>query len=74
MNARMTKKQFLKLQEMGIRHFDEIIHDQSKDWLLKNFSEGADEYPVNVSKLMRNIIWQTRERIINKKREHLKEN
>lgn len=73
MNARMTKKQFLKLQEMGIRHFDEIIHDQSKDWLLKNFSEGADEYPVNVSKLMRNIIWQTRERIINKKREPLKE-
>ncbi len=50
-----------KLEKAGIRHFDELIHDQQKGWLIENFGEGATEYPVNVSVLMRNIIWQTRE-------------
>ena len=52
-----------RLRKAGIRHYDELIHDQPKEWLIRNFSEGADEYPVNVARLMRNIVWQTRERI-----------
>ena len=52
-----------RLRNAGIRHYNELIHDQPKEWLIKNFSERADEYPVNVALLMRNIVWQTRERI-----------
>ena len=62
-----------RLRKAGIRHYDELIHDQPKEWLIKNFSQGATVYPVNVSKLMRNIIWQTRERIISKEKPPLKE-
>jgi hypothetical protein len=58
------KKSFIrKLRKVKIRHFDKLIHDQPKEWLIKNFSEGADEYPVNVSMLFRNIVWQMRERV-----------
>lgn len=63
---KVTISQKDRLRRAGIRHFDELIHDQPKEWLLKNFSKGADEYPVNVALLMRNIIWQTRERVIKK--------
>jgi hypothetical protein len=62
-----------KLEKANIRHFDELIHDQPKEWLIENFGEGADKYPVNVAMLMRNIIWQTRERIITKEKPPLKE-
>ena len=37
-----------RLRQAGIQHYDELIHDQPKEWLIKNFSQGADEYPVNV--------------------------
>jgi len=31
-----------RLRKAGIRHYDELIHDKSKDWLVKNFkAEGA---------------------------------
>jgi len=61
----MPKKGSLndRLRKAGIRHYDELIHDQTKEWLIENFSQGATDYPVNVARLMRNIIWQTRERI-----------
>ena len=49
-----------KLRKLGIRHLDELIHDQPKEWLIKNFSKGATDYPINVALLFRNIIWQTR--------------
>ena len=62
-----------RLRKAGIRHYDELIHDQPKEWLIENFSQGADEYPVNVARLMRNIIWQTRERIQKGEREPLRE-
>ncbi len=62
-----------RLRKAGIKHFRVLIHDQSKEWLIKNFSQGADEYPVNVARLMRNIIWQTRERIIKGEKPPLKE-
>src|SRR3990167_9217218 len=62
-----------RLRKAGIRHYDELIHDQPKEWLINNFSEGADEYPVNVARLMRNIVWQTRERIQQGEKPPLKE-
>ena len=52
-----------RLRKAGIRHFDELIHDQKKKWLVRRFGHRARKYPVNVSMLMRNIIWQARERI-----------
>lgn len=62
-----------RLHNAGIRHYDELIHDQSKEWLIKNFSQGATKYPINVALLFRNIIWQTRERILNKEKPPLRE-
>jgi len=62
-----------KLRKLGIRHFDELIHDQPKEWLVKNFSKGATDYPINVALLFRNIIWQTRERVIKGESQPLKE-
>ncbi len=62
-----------RLRKAGIRHYDELIHDQSEEWLIENFRPGADEYPVNVARLMRNIIWQTRERIVSGEKPPLKE-
>ena len=62
-----------RLKKAGIKHYDKLIHDQSKEWLIKNFSQGADEYPVNVARLMRNIIWQTRERIVSGEKPPLEE-
>jgi len=59
----MSKNLEERLRKAGIRHYDVLIHDQPKEWLIKNFSQGADEYPVNVARLIRNIIWQVRERI-----------
>jgi hypothetical protein len=54
-----------RLRKAGIRHYDELIHDQKKDWLVKNFkAEGAaPAYPANVSRLMRNLVWQMKERV-----------
>jgi len=60
----MTKSLGERLRKAGIRHYDELIHDQDKDWLVKNFKpDGASLYPVNVSRLMRNLVWQMKERI-----------
>jgi hypothetical protein len=67
----LTQKE--KLHKLGIRNFDIPIHDQSKDWLIQHFSKGADEYPVNVALLMRNIIWQVRQRILRKDKPPLNE-
>ena len=71
----MPKPQSLRasLRQAGIRHYDELIHDQPKEWLIKNFSQGATVYPVNVARLMRNIVWQTRERIVRGEKPPLKE-
>ena len=54
----MPKKGFLndRLRKAGIRHYDELIHDQIKEWLIKNFSQGATDYPINVARMMRNIV------------------
>ena len=54
-----------RLRKAGIRHFDELIHDQTKEWLVKSFKpQGASPaYPINVAQLMRNLVWQMKERI-----------
>ena len=62
-----------RLKKAGIRHFDVLIHDQPKEWLIENFKKDRTEYPVNVSLLIRNIIWQVRERIINGQKPPLNE-
>jgi len=61
----MTKSLGDRLRKAGIRHYDEQIHEQDKDWLIKNFkAEGAGpKYPVNVARLMRNLVWQMKERV-----------
>lgn len=71
----MPKKASLndRLRKAGIRHYDELIHDQPKEWLIENFSQGATDYPVNVARLLRNIVWQIRERIIKGEKPLLKE-
>jgi len=71
----MPKKGSLndRLRKAGIRHYDKLIHDQTKEWLIQNFSQGAKNYPINVARLMRNIVWQTRERIIGGEKPPLKE-
>ena len=62
-----------RLKSGGLRHFDELIHDQPREWLQENFREGASDYPVNVARLMRNIVWQLRERVMAGTREPLRE-
>lgn len=57
----------IRLRREGIYNFKETIHLQPKEWLIKHFGPGR-EYPVNVNKLMKNIIWQIRTRIV--RREH----
>lgn len=73
MRRNLPKLQKDRLRKLGIRHFDDLIHDQPREWLIKYFSKGADEYPVNVSMLMRNLVWQQRERIMSGKKPLLKE-
>jgi hypothetical protein len=74
LSARKYSRKFMsRLRKLGIRHFDKLIHHQRKDWLLKNFHAGADEYPVNVSLLIRNIVWQLRERIVSSEKQPLNE-
>lgn len=62
-----------RLKKLNIRHFADLIHDQDKNWLIKNFSQGASEYPVNMTTLIRNIIWQARERVQNQDLPPIKE-
>ncbi|MCG2713813.1 MAG: hypothetical protein L6300_02810 [Syntrophaceae bacterium] len=71
----MPKKGSLRerLRKAGIRSYDVLIHDQPKEWLIKNFKQGATVYSVNVARLMRNIVWQAKERIAKGEKPPLKE-
>ena len=73
MSPRKQRSLEVRLRKADIREFDELIHDQDRAWLVENFGMGARKYPVNVAKLMRNIIWQTRQRIVRKDKPPLKE-
>jgi len=72
-DSRLYRKFRKGLRKVKIRSFDKLIHDQSKDWLLRNFSKGADEYPVNVVMLLRNLVWQMRERVTSGRKPPFKE-
>lgn len=51
-----------KLRRLGIREYEVPIHEQSAEWLTKEFKDAyAIEYPVNISRMIRNIIWQQRQ-------------
>ena len=54
----------IRLRREGIYQFKETVHRQPKEWLIKSFGPGR-KYPVNVNKLMKNIIWQLRTKIVN---------
>jgi len=73
MNQRYTGKFISKLKKIGIRHFDELIHDQKRDWLIENFRVRAGKYKLNVTMLMRNLVWQMRERVISGQKPPLNE-
>ncbi len=61
----------VRLRREGIYHFEETIHQQPKEWLIKTFGPGR-EYPVNVNKLIKNIIWQARNKIVKDKQPPIK--
>jgi hypothetical protein len=52
-----------KLRNEGIREYKIPIHDRSAEWLEKTFKDSytKEGYPVNISLMMRNIIWQQRQ-------------
>lgn len=43
MRKHSSKLQKDKLRQLGIRHFNKLIHDQPQEWLIKQFSRGADK-------------------------------
>ena len=56
-----------KLRSEGIREYTVPIHRQSVEWLTENFKDAyAKDYPVNISLMIRNIIWQQRQLIVKK--------
>lgn len=61
----------IRLRREGIYNFKETIHLQPKEWLIKHFGPGR-KYPVNVNKLMKNIIWQVRTKIVQGKHPQIK--
>jgi hypothetical protein len=72
-NSAITLTKRERLHKLGIRPFPVLIHDQTKEWLVDHFKKGASDYPVNVALLMRNIIWQLRDRIRSGDKPPLKE-
>jgi len=50
------------LREEGIRSYSVPIHQQSREWLVREFGPG-DPYPVNLTLTTKNIVWQAREQI-----------
>ena len=73
MSTELERTRARLLRKVGVRHFDELIHDQDRAWLIEHFGTGARKYPINVARLMRNLIWQTRERVASGEREPLNE-
>ena len=73
MSTELERTRARRLRKAGVRHFEELIHDQDRAWLVEHFGMGARKYPINVARLMRNLIWQTRERVVSGEREPLNE-
>jgi len=50
------------LRAEGIRSYNVPIHQQNKEWLIKEFGPGK-VYPIDLTRATKNIVWQTREQI-----------
>lgn len=62
-SARQPKsslEEILRIEQ--IRSYKRPIHLQSKEWLNKEFGPG-DPYPLNLTLVTKNIVWQARENI-----------
>lgn len=57
---KLSLEEILRLEE--IRSYDVPIHQQSKEWLIKEFGPG-DPYPINLTLATKNIVWQVRQGI-----------
>ena len=55
-----TLEEILRAEK--IRHYNVPIHEQSREWLVKEFGPGK-AYPINLTLATKNIVWQTREKI-----------
>jgi len=58
----MISEQRKALRRLEIRPYDKILRDQPGAWLKAEFGPGT-HYPVVVAVLIRNLIWQAKERI-----------
>ncbi|MBS3788485.1 hypothetical protein KGY79_09865 [Candidatus Bipolaricaulota bacterium] len=63
----MITEQRQALRRLGIRPYDKTIRNQPGAWLKAEFGPGT-HYPVVVSVLIRNLIWQAKGRIESGKR------
>ena len=43
----------MRLRCLGIRHFNEFIHDQPKEWFIKHFSKGADAFATAIGNVVK---------------------
>jgi len=57
---RTSLEEILRIEQ--IKSYDVPIHEQSKEWLIKEFGPG-DPYPLNLTRATKNIVWQARENI-----------
>lgn len=57
---RNSLEEILRIEQ--IKSYDVPIHEQSKEWLIKEFGPG-DPYPLNLTRATKNIVWQARENI-----------
>lgn len=53
------------LYREGIKNYDVPIQEQSTSWLLREFG-GGKKHPIQVSLLIKNLIWQNRQSIMAK--------
>jgi hypothetical protein len=64
-----------KLKDVDIYlHIKKPIHEQPNQWLIKHFNKRADEFPVNLRMMVRNIIWQQRNKILSGEKPPLNRN
>lgn len=59
----MVRRSDRILLREGIKNYDRPIHQQSESWLLREFGTGR-KHPLNVSLLIKNVIWQNRKWIL----------
>lgn len=50
------------LRKEKIRSYKVPIHEQSKEWLIREFGPGK-EYPIDLTLAAKNIVWQVRQQI-----------